>query len=141
MEFVNYVNVFTGIGMLLAIGIFAILLFFLAFYIYFSLAWMTIAKKLKHKHPWLAWVPFANISLILQLGGFNWALIFLILIPFFGWLALFVIVIISTWQILEKLKYPGWFSLSMIIPQVGTILYLVVIGFAAWEHKEKPKIN
>ena len=125
-----------GIGFLVALGIF-MLLFVIAVYIYFSLAWMTIAKKLKYKRPWLAWIPIANISMVLQLGGFHWAWVFLILIPIFGWIALIVLLIISTWRIFEKRKYPGWFSLSMIIPQVGTILYLVAIGFVAFADIKK----
>jgi hypothetical protein len=119
-----------GLGMLIA------LLIALAFYVYFAVAWMTIARKLKHKYPWLAWIPFANVALILQLGGFHWAWVFLMLIPVLGWLALTVICIIATWKIFEKRKYPGWFSLSLVIPQVGGILYLIAIGFVAWKDKK-----
>ena len=124
-------------GILVGVGILVLLIVFLAIYVYFALAWMTIAKKLKYKHPWLAWIPFANIAMILQLGGFHWAWIFLIIIPWLGLLALTVLCIIATWRIFEKRKYPGWFSLSMIIPQVGFILYLIAIGFVAWKDKKK----
>jgi hypothetical protein len=122
-------------GAIMAFGIIIAIILSLAVYVYFALAWQTIAKKLKHKYPWLAWIPFANISLILQMGGFHWAWVFLILIPIIGWLALTVLCIIATWKIFEKRKYPGWFSLSMIIPQVGGILYLIAIGFVAWKDK------
>ena len=121
---------------IIAIGIFFALIVLLAFYIYTSLAWFTIAKKLKYKKAWLAWIPIANAAMMLQLGGFNWAWIFLILIPIFGWIALFVLAIIATWRIFEKRKYPGWFSLSMVIPKVGWILYLIAIGFAAWYNQK-----
>ncbi len=124
-------------GTLTAITIMTALFFFIGIYIYSSLAWYTIAKKLKHKKPWLAWIPIVNITLALQLGGFHWAWIFLLLIPIFGWIALFVIVIIAHWRIFEKRKYPGWFSLSVIIPKVGGILYLIAIGFLAWEKGTK----
>ena len=124
-----------GISFLLALGTFLILIM-LAFYVYFSFAWMTIAKKLKYKRPWLAWIPIANIAMMLQLGSFHWAWIFLVLIPILGWIPLFVLMIISTWRIFEKRKYPGWFSLSLIIPQIGGILYLVAIGFVAWADKK-----
>jgi hypothetical protein len=119
------------IGAILVLAI----LILLAIYIYNALAWSTILRKLKYKNPWLAWVPIAQIAPILEVGGFHWAWIFLILIPIFGWIALVVLVIISTWRIFEKRKYPGWFSLSMIIPQVGAILYLIAIGFVAWKDK------
>ena len=107
----------------------------LAVYVYSSFAWMTIAKKLKYKHPWFAWIPIVNVAMILQLGEFHWAWIFLILVPILGWLALMVLVIIATWRIFEKRKYPGWFSLSTLIPKAGAILYLIAIGFVAWKDK------
>lgn len=120
---------------LVAIGIMLAVLVFAAVYIYFAYAWMTIARKLKYKNSWLAWVPFANLAMILQLGGFHWAWIFLLLIPFLGWIAVLVLLVIATWRIFEKRKYPGWFSLSMVIPKAGLILYLVALGFVAWGKK------
>jgi hypothetical protein len=118
---------------LAALGLTIALLTILAIYIYSSLAWYTIAKKLKHKHPWLAWIPLANVAMVLQLGNFHWAWIFLLFIPVAGWIALFILSIIATWRIFEKRKYPGWFSLSLIIPKIGGILYLIAIGFVAWD--------
>ena len=123
------------LGALIALGVMVLILFIVALYIYSSLAWYTIAKKLKHKKPWLAWIPIANVSLVLQLGRFHWAWVFLLLIPIAGWIALFVLIIIATWRAFEKRKYPGWLSLSMIIPKVGGILYLIAIGFVAWGKK------
>lgn len=108
-----------------------------AVYVYSAYAWMLIAKKLKYDKPWLAWIPFANVSMIFQLGGFHWALVFLLLIPFLGWIAVFVLSIIAHWRIFEKRKYPGWYSLSVIVPYVGSILYLVAIGLVAWKDKKK----
>jgi len=127
-------EVFVGgvLGGLIALGITIILFLFLGFYIYSSFAWYTIAKKLKYNNAWLAWIPILNIAMVLQLGGFYWAWIFLLLGFIPGWIALFVILIIAQWRIFEKRKYPGWFSLSVIIPKVGGILYLIVIGFIAW---------
>lgn len=122
-------------GSLLVIGIVFILLLIVALYVYFALAWQTIAKRRKYKHSWLAWIPFANWAMILSLGGFYWAWIFLLLIPIFGWIALYVIGIIAHWRIFEKLNYPGWLSLSMLIPKVGWLLYAIAIGFVAWKKK------
>jgi len=127
----------TAVGVLIALGIIILVLLVLAVYIYFALAWVTIARKLKFKKSWIAWIPFANLSMILHLGRFHWAWIFLILIPVAGWIALFVLLIIAKWRIFEKRKYPGWFSLSLVIPQVGFILYLIAIGFVAWGDKKK----
>ena len=124
-------------GAIIALGIIIAVVLLAVFYVYFALAWSTIAKKLKHKKPWLAWIPFANLAMMLQLGGFHWALIFLLLIPILGWIAVFVLLIIATWRIFEKRKYPGWFSLSMIIPKLGIILYLIAVGFVAWQDKKR----
>ena len=134
-----FVGGFAGgiFGFLIALSITIILIFIASIYVYIALAWVTIAKKLKHPRAWLAWIPFANISLMLQLGGFHWAWMFLVLIPIFGWIALFALVIIATWFVFEKRNYPGWFALSLIIPQAGLILYLLAIGFVAWEDKRK----
>ncbi|GBE20209.1 MAG TPA: hypothetical protein ENG87_02620 [Candidatus Pacearchaeota archaeon] len=126
-----------GTGILTGLGA-IMLVFVIASYIYSSLAWMAIARKLKYKRPWIAWIPIANGAMILQLGEFHWAWIFLILIPVLGWIALIVLIIIATWRIFEKKKYPGWFSLSMLLPQIGGVLYLIVIGFVAWKDRKKP---
>lgn len=126
-----------GLGSLLAIGIGLLVAIIIGIYVYSSLAWYTIGKKLKYENSWLAWIPIANGAMVLQLGGFHWAWIFLILIPILGWIALLVLSIIAHWRIFERRSYPGWFSLSLIIPKVGGILYLIAIGFVAWKDKEK----
>ncbi len=127
------------VGPLFFLGIALMLLFMLGVYIYTSLAWHIIAKKLKHPHPWLSWIPIAGWALQLQLGGFSWLWIFLILIPILGWIALFILLIVSKWFIYEKRKYPGWFSLAVVIPKVGGVLHLIAIGFIAWADKETEK--
>ncbi len=106
-------------------------------YVYHAIAWYTIARKMKYQNPFLAWIPFASTAMRLQMGGFHWALAFLYLIPILGWLAIFVLLTISHWRIFEKRKYPGWFSLSWIIPRVGGVLYLIVIGLVAWKDRKK----
>ncbi len=124
-------------GILIALGILVGILFSVAFYVYHALAWMTIATKLKHKKPWLAWIPLASSAMRLQLGKFHWAWIFLALVPLLGWIALGILLIIAHWRIFEKRKYPGWFSLSQIIPEIGTVLYAIIIGLVAWKDRKK----
>lgn len=127
-------------GLFAGLLVFAIIIF-LAIYIYVALALQTIGKKLKYKHSWLAWIPIANYAMILELGKFHWAWVFLILIPILGWLALIVLIFISMWRIFEKRKYSGWLSLVpllSVIPVVGFlagIAYLIIIGFVAWKDK------
>jgi len=123
------------LGSMIVLGLTIVLITLLALYVYSSLAWYTIAKKLNYKYPWLAWIPIVNIVLALELGGFHWAWIFLIFIPILGWIALFIILIIAKWYIYEKRNYPGWFSLAILIPKIGFMLYLVAIGFIAWQDK------
>ena len=132
----GYIGDYYMPGVWAAIGFFIGLILF-AFYVYFSLAWYTIGKKLKYKKSWLAWIPFANVSMILQMGGFHWAWVFLFLIPILGWIALIVLMIIAHWRIFEKRKYPGWFALSLVFPNVGGALYLVALGFVAWSDRKK----
>ena len=120
-------------GALVAFGLFLAMLLLAGFYVYTSLAWYAVAKKLKYKKAWLVWIPVVRIAPVLTLGGFHWAWIFLLLIPVLGWIALFVMFIISLWRIFVKTKNPGWFSLALIIPEIGGVLYLISIGIAAWK--------
>jgi len=122
-----------AIGTLILASIAFALAFLLGLYIYFAIAWFTIAKKLKYKRSWLAWVPFASTAMVLELGKFNWALVFLYLIPVLGWIALLVLTIIAKWRIFEKRKYPGWLSLFILIPKFGFIAHAAIIGLVAWK--------
>ncbi len=130
-------------GGLFVLGLFFAILFMLVIYFYFAFAFYTIAKKRKHKKPWLAWIPFANISLWLQMGGFHWAWVFLLLIPIAGWIAVCVLFIISNWRVFEKLKYPGWLSLAVLLDifkgGTGVIAYGVVVGIVAWKKPVKKR--
>jgi len=140
-SFKEALQAYPGLGVLIGFGIALAIICLLAFYVYTSLALMTIAKKLKYKKAWLAWIPIANISMILQLGGFHWAWVFLILIPIVGWIALAVLLVISFWKIFEKRKYPGWLALLPLvgmIPKIGglaNLAFLIILGFVAWGKK------
>lgn len=139
------------IGAMTGIAVFILLLISLiiiaALYIYHALALKRIAEKRGYKKPWLAWIPFANIALILELGKFHWALVFLLLVPLFGWAAVIVLVTISLWKVFEQLGTKGWFSLSIplsTIPSIGGafgILYLVAIGLVAWKKNPSKKVT
>lgn len=125
-----------------------VLTFVLIYWVYTGLAWSIIAKKLKYKNNFLAWIPFARTAMILELGGFNWAFAFLWLIPIFGWIALGVLSVIATWRIFEKRNYPGWFALIFILSFIGngigelaSIGYLVILGFVAWKDQKKKLFN
>ena len=153
-SYVNYTNLTTewqraiiggAIGTLIAIGILFMVLVLAALYVYHSLAWMKIAKKMKYKKSWLAWIPVADLAMRLKLGKFHWAWVFLILIPILGWIPLGVLVVISTWRIFEKRNYPGWLSLLPLLGGVkglGMVVwigFLIMLGFVAWKDVKKRK--
>ncbi len=72
------------LGTLIAFGILFVIVILSALYVYHSMAWMSIAKKMKFKKTWLAWIPLTDLAMRLKLGKFHWAWIFLILIPIAG---------------------------------------------------------
>ena len=96
----------------------------LAFYVYFSLALQTIANKTNTENPWLAWIPIANIVLMLNIAKKPIWWIILMFIP----LVNFVIAIIVWMAIAEARNKPSWWGIVMIVPVVG----LIVPGYLAW---------
>ena len=145
-EFFNLTNIsrdmFIGgaFGAMAAGLITLIVLLAVGIYIYHALAWQRIGKNQKYEIPWLAWIPFANVSMILQMGNFHWAWVFLFLIPILGWIAIMVLITIAMWRIFDKAKYPAWLSLSYPLSgfvRVFFIVYMVIIGLVAWKKPEK----
>jgi len=126
-------------GALASFVILAAFLIVAGLYVYSSLALFSIFKRLRYKRSWIAWIPLARCAVILLLGGFSWKYIFLLLIPILGWFAVGVLLIISFWNIFEKLKYPGALSLIVLgffIPAlsgIAQIAFLVVLGVVAWK--------
>ena len=150
VDFTGFVSEWAGeaaaggaFGALAALGIMVAVVFLAAIYVYSSLAWMAIAKKLRYRYPWLAWIPFANSAMILQLGGFNWAWAFLWLVPILGWIAIGILLVISFWRIFEKRNYPGWLALVPLLSLVpmtegiAGIAFLIILGFVAWKDRRK----
>jgi len=133
-----------GLGGLIALvaGILLILVLIMAgVYVYLAFVWMTIAKKLKYEHLWLAWIPIANFFLLPILAKKHWAWGFFILIP----PVYLVLSIFWLWLIYEQRNYPGEMSLVMIgffIPFVGFLVFianLIIMGFVAWNDIKKPE--
>lgn len=120
--------VLLGMGIAMMI---AFLVVVLATYIYSAVAIMQIAKKTKTKNGWLAFIPIANFYLLTQMAGMNpwWTLILLAsFIPGIGGLVVGGVAIWFFWIVAEKIKYPGWTSLLLLIP----IVNLVILGLWAW---------
>lgn len=126
-------------GIMAAIAAFALIgiVMSLALYVYTSLTLMAIAKKRKFDKAWFAWIPIANFYMITQIAGWNgnwtWLILAVMIPPVAGiaGLALTVIGIMMFWAIAEKLKFPGWTSLLLLIP----IANLVILGIWAWSKR------
>jgi hypothetical protein len=143
-----------------------ILFIYLLLYIYTSIAYMKIAKKLGTERAWLAWIPVGNLLLLSQMAQMHWWPILLIIpvIALFSFMmivaseiifiAFFVVSIIGIiilyvhwfiwhWKMYERLGRPGWWSLMYLIPYAGIILYSVLLGIAAFGNSEKavPETN
>ena len=125
-------------GVLFATLLVLAILIIIGLYVYMALAFSTIAKKLKYKNPWLAWIPLAQLALIPILAKKKWTWVFMFLVP----IANFVFFIIWMWKIYERRKYPGALSLiyiGQVIPLVhlaASIANLVILGIVAWNDKK-----
>jgi len=92
--------------------------------VYSALALSTIATKTNTPNGWMAWIPIANIYLMLVIGKQpGWWLI-LCLIPIVN----IVIGIIVWMAIAEARNKPSWVGLLLIIPFVN----IVIPGCLAW---------
>lgn len=106
----------------------AFLMFFLGFilaaYVYMSLALQTIADKTHTDNSWLAWIPIANLFLMLSVAKKPMWWFILFLIPLVG-----VAMLIIVWMaIAEARGKPNWWGVLMIVP----VANLVVPGYLAW---------
>lgn len=113
-------------GGMLILGL-AVILFF---YILTSLALMKIADRTKTKNSWLAWIPIANVFLMVFIARKEWfwalGILLIGIIPVIGSLASLVGMIYIWWLICERRKKHGALSLLMLIPlvNIGFMLYL-----------------
>jgi hypothetical protein len=93
-------------------------------YVYVSLALQTIAEKTRTENGWLAWIPIANIILMLNIAKKPVWWIILFLIPLVN-----IIMAIVVWMaVAEARGKPSWWGVLVIIPVVN----LIVPGYLAW---------
>jgi hypothetical protein len=93
-------------------------------YIYLSLALQTIATKTATANAWLAWIPIANLFLLLSVAKkpLWWFLLFLI--PLVN-----LIILIMVWMAVAEARHkPNWWGILLIVPVVN----VVVPGYLAW---------
>lgn len=105
----------------------------IAFYIYFAICLQTLAKKTDTPNGWLAWIPVANIFLMLQIAQKPLWWFILLLIP----LVNIIIGIIIWMKIAERMGKPNWLGILLIVPVVG----IIIPGYLAFSGKEKIEIT
>jgi hypothetical protein len=97
---------------------------FLAIYVYFALALQTIAKKTNTENPWLAWIPIANLILMVNIAKKPMWWVLMCFIP----LVNIVFSVMLFMAIAEARGKPSWWGILMIVP----VANLIVPGYLAW---------
>lgn len=96
----------------------------LVFYVYFALALQTIASKTGTENPWLAWIPIANLFLLLLVAKKPLWWFVLMLIPLVN-----IVILIIVWMAVAEARHkPNWWGVLMIVP----VANLIVPGYLAW---------
>jgi len=107
------------------------LLFFIVFYVYFALCLQALAKKTNTPNKWLAWIPVANIFLMVSIAKKPLWWFGLLLVPIVN-----IVVGIILWMaIAERVGKQNWIGLLIILPIVG----IVVPGYLAFAGTSKEK--
>lgn len=102
-------------------------LIFIALYIYFALAFQMMAKKSGTPHGWLAWLPIANVVLMLNIAQKPLWWFLLLFIP----LVNIVVYIMMFMAIAKRVNKPEWVGALMVVP----VLQLVVPGYLGFSKK------
>lgn len=95
-----------------------------AVYIYMALALQTIATKTSTANGWLAWIPIANLILMLNVAKKPLWWIVLFIIPLVN-----IVIAIMVWMaVAEARGKPNWWGVLVIVP----VANIVVPGYLAW---------
>ncbi|MDD5195945.1 MAG: hypothetical protein PHQ96_09815 [Candidatus Omnitrophica bacterium] len=113
--------------------VFSVLYFLInvAFYVFSSLCFHIIGKKTGTRYAWRAWIPIANVFLMLKIAGLSylWLLsIFIVLIPLLGILALIGFSGYVCYRIALARGKAGWIGILMLVPIAG----YAVLGYLAF---------
>ena len=101
-----------------------VLVFAAAIYVYMALALQTIATKTGTPNGWLAWIPIANLILMLTVAKKPLWWLVLFIIPIVG-----LVIGIMVWMaIAEARGKPNWWGILMLVP----VANFVVPGYLAW---------
>lgn len=109
-----------------------VLLIMLIIYVYTAICLYFIAKKTGHGPSWWAWVPVANVLLMLKIGGLSywWALsILAAFIPgIIGMVAFSAFSAFFWYKIALTRNKPGWLGFLTFLPLIN----FVIIGYLAF---------
>jgi hypothetical protein len=109
------------------------LILLIVFYVYFAICLQVLAKKTDTPNGWLAWIPVANIFLMIQIAQKPLWWFILLLIPIVN----IVIGVILWMKIAERRGKPNWLGILIIVPVVG----IIIPGYLAFSGKEKIEIT
>lgn len=102
----------------------------LAIYLYAAYCLQEIAKKTNTPNPWLAWIPIANIFLMLSIIRQSYWWILAMFIPLVN-----IGVIFWIWmKIAEVRNRPWWWALLMLISPIN----LIMLYFLAFKEAGAP---
>ena len=114
----------TAAALLSGVVLLVVLVIGAAIYVYMALALQTIATKTNTVNAWLAWIPIANLILMLTVAKKPLWWLLLLLIPIVG-----LVVGIMVWMaIAEARGKPNWWGILMLVP----VANFVVPGYLAW---------
>ena len=112
-----------GTNLVLSATIFILLI--VSTYLFEAYAYYTIAKKLGETNPWLAFVPIANIYLLVKLAGKPTWWLFLLLVPGVN----IVIIYVIHYFLITRLGKSGWLFLLLFINPFGHIFLSWYLAF------------
>lgn len=98
----------------------------LVFYVVYTLPLFLIAWKSEHPMSWLAFVPIANIWLMLDMADLPFPYAILLFIPIAGVMAFQALV---WWHLSENTNKPGWLGLLMVMPFLNLFVgyYIAIV--------------
>lgn len=150
----NYDSLVALLPLILGLILFFFVLMLIV-YIYSSLAFMAISRKTGVGPAGIAWIPFVGKPLLsAKIAKMHWWPLLLLLVyilnPIAGLadstvVAISAMIIVWTgtiifmiywiiwgWKVFEAVGRPGWWMILSIIPLLGFVLYLILLGVAAW---------
>lgn len=115
-------------------GVACFVLFTGFLYAYHAYSLMVLARKTDTPNGILAWIPLANLFLMVQVGGKPWWWVLLFFIPLIN-----IIFIVFVWvSIAEAVEKEKWWGIMVIVP----IMNLIMPGYLAFSaSKKQNKIN